>query len=151
MMEAGRDGLRRAYPKVTGLRRDSSIKSLIVCARTVQAIGDGNACFTTETQRRSPRTNLAECAHACGAGRRPTLPPSVHRKHQHATLTTLLQGQNEPSGVLVSVRVHVCVIQDDKKNNLFCSHKYLFTFLLNKISHWIKNYDFNKKYSTNKN
>lgn len=42
--------------------KDSSSESLIVCARTVQAVRDRNACFTTETERRNPQTDLAECA-----------------------------------------------------------------------------------------
>lgn len=145
------------------LIQDSGIESL--CARTVQAIGDRNACVTTETERRNPQTHLARCAHAYGGG------GDAHRRcprvftgnsnmlHRRRFCTS----KTSRPGCLF-LGVHVCVVQDNKKtkftpellsnskqkkkkptNHLLCFHKYLFTFLLNKINHMIKNDAFNKK------
>lgn len=155
VMEAGQDGVWRAYPKVTGLLQDSSIESLIVCARTVQAIRDSNACFTTETERRNPQTDVAECAHACGAGRQDAdrRCPLVFTGN-----TSMLHRQrfcksrmSRPGCLFLCVCTCVCTcvlykitrtnfytgtvhfLTPKNTNHLLCFHKYLFTFLLNKI------------------
>lgn len=120
----GVDGSRTGRGSASGQVRSKSPawESLIVCARTVQAVRDRNACVTTETERRNPQTDLAECA-PMRTEQVVDTPTDAVTSCSQDTLACYTHNASASSewaalGARFCVCARVCVIQDDKNQLL---------------------------------